>query len=455
MNSVPTRRTRLGQRSEPERPIPSGQSAVKFAAPAVVALRFVTFIGLAAATLGGLAFAGYRVTTSQNKLPYSTDALPSAAAPDGPTPGALVVAVVLGSSATVATDAMGPYEVFARSSHFSVYTVSDQRGPADVEGAPAILPDYTFAEVNARADLKPDVVVVPAVADPTGAAERPTRAWVLRQNQQGAHILSVCAGARLVAETGLLDGRTATSHWSRLAALRDRHPETNWVAGKRFVRDGDITTTAGITSGIPGALSVIHNLAGAAEAQNVGQEVGYPGWSPDGPTDIPVQSWSLADRPVVLNGLLPWLRPTVAITLESGVGEIDTASLFEVYSNSAAARTLAVSPTGLVETAHGLRLLTLTAREAPHVDETLRPGVTGPSGRAGFDAALEHLSQTEGAATATSAAKMIDYPTEDLELGSETGPRRTALLGFAAIALATLAGLTPAVLRRRARPPRA
>jgi hypothetical protein len=105
-----------------------------------------------------------------------------------------------------------------------------------------------------------------------------------------------------------------------------------------------------LTSGIPGALSLINDLAGIVEARRVEQELGYPGWSPDGSTAIPVQSWTFADRPVALNTMLPWLRPTIAVELADGVGEIDTASLFEVYSNSAAARAFAVSPTGIVET---------------------------------------------------------------------------------------------------------
>ncbi|HEY0645761.1 MAG TPA: hypothetical protein VGD39_20270, partial [Nocardioides sp.] len=207
----------------------------------------------------------------------------------------------------------------------------------------------------------------------------------------------------------------------------------------------------GITSGIPGALSVVRDLAGSAEARRVGREVGYPGWSPDGPTDIPVQSWSLADRPVVMNMVLPWRRPTIAVALADGVGEIDTASVFEVYAESAAARTLAVSPTGVVETAHGLRLLTLTEHEASDVGTVLRPGALGPRGRPGFDGALEHLAQTAGAATARSAATMIDYPTEGLDLGDGTGPRRTQVLGAAALGLALGVGLVPWV-RRRQRP---
>jgi transcriptional regulator GlxA family with amidase domain len=260
-------------------------------------LRAAVFAGLAAVTVGGLGLMGARVTAFQVELAHT----PQHAAPAGnaasatdrsPRPGTFVVAVVLGSSATVATDAMGPYEVFARSSRFSVHTVASDAGPAPVQGAPAIVPDYTFADVDTHPELTPDVVVVPAVDDPAGAVEEATRDWVVQQHAGGARVLSVCAGALLMAEKGLLDGRSATSHWSRLSALRVAHPETRWVAGERFIRDGKITTTAGITSGIPGALSVIQDLAGPQKASTIGAQVGYPGWSPDAPTAIPVQSWA-------------------------------------------------------------------------------------------------------------------------------------------------------------------
>ncbi|MFL6135300.1 MAG: DJ-1/PfpI family protein [Nocardioidaceae bacterium] len=425
------------------------RKVLRLPARAATALRFTASVVLAVATLAGLGFAGFRVTTSQGELPVSASAPASPAAAQSPPPGDLVVAVVLGSSQTVATDAMGPFEVFGRSSRFTVYTVAEQPGPARVVGAPAILPDHTFAEVDSKAELAPDVVVVPAVSEPTGETERAMREWIGHQHERGAHVLSVCAGAMVVAETGILEGRTATSHWSRLASLRKRHPETTWVAGQRFVRDGDITSTAGVTSAIPGALSVIHDLAGVSEARRIGERVGYPGWTPEGPTDIPAQSLSLADRPFVINSLLPWLRPTVAIELHDGDTEIDIASLFEVYTNSSAARTIAISPTGVVTTAHGLTLLTLTAAEAPDADSTLRPGVTGPSGRAGFDGALEHLASTDGQATVRAAAKLIDFPTEDLQLGTASGPRRTLALGAAALAVAALAGMVPFIRRRR------
>ena len=137
------------------------------------------------------------------------------------------------------------------------------------------------------------------------------------------------------------------------------------------------------------------------------------------------------------------------MTLHEGDGEIDTASLFEVYANSAAARTVAVSSTGMVHTAHGLTLLTLTEAEAPHIDTRLRPGVEGTSGRAGFDGALEYLASTTGETNAHSAAKMIDYPTYALALSSDGGSPRTLVLAAAAVLIALLVGAAPGAVRYR------
>ena len=99
----------------------------------------------------------------------------------------------------------------------------------------------------------------------------------------------MCAGSRLLAAAGLLDGHRATSHWSWLKGLQRSRPQVDWVRGHRYVQDGKITTTAGVTSGVFGALRLVQQLAGDAEAQRVGRELAYPGWSLDGPTGIPAQ----------------------------------------------------------------------------------------------------------------------------------------------------------------------
>jgi hypothetical protein len=275
-----------------------------------------------------------------------------------------------------------------------------------------------------------------------------------------------------VAATGLLDGRTATAHWSRLGALAEQYPKVNWVAGQRFVQDGPVTGTAGVTSGVPGALRVMADLAGADEAERVGQLVGYPNWSLNGPTDIPTRSMSVDDLPVGLNALIPWGRPTLGVALHDGVGEIDVASSFEVFDVSYAARPVPLSATGTVVSEHGMVLHTNTVTDTPtptrlaiagaggsaDLDPTLRAWADGHhvpvdavhelGAAPGFDGALEYLSSRAGRATAVSAAKMIDYPTTRLRLADTGGGVRIPALLALGLALAALAAALPGRLRR-------
>lgn len=374
---------------------------------------------------------------------------------DGPSPDVparpFTVAVVLGRSGTVFSDALAPYEVFARSPHFSVCAVAGSPGAAPVQAGPAVMAQHTWADMAIGAAPSPDVVVVPAVADPYGPVEALLRDWLVEQVDLGVRVLGVCAGSRVLAAAGLLEGRTATSHWSRLGALRKRHAEVRWLAGERYVQDGSVTTTAGITSGIPAALRVVADLAGDDEAQRVGRLVRYPGWTLDGSTQIPVSAFSSRDLPLAMRAALGRFRPTVGVALADGVGEVDVASAFETAHVSCAARPVPVALADAVTTRHGLTLRTVPLREAPRLDRVVVPGarcaedvapqlrdwaaragvpvepLVGPSGAVGFDGALEHLARHTGPATARSTAKMLDYPTGHLVLRRQGGPGRRPL----------------------------
>ena len=265
--------------------------------------------------------------------------------------------------------------MFASSPRFSVYTVAATTDPAPIQSGPSIVPTFTFDDTSTGRAPRPDVVVVPAVADPDGDQEALLREWVIDQSHRGALILGVCAGSRLLAATGILEGRRATSHWSRLGALRASHPEVNWVDGRRYVQDGRITTTAGVTSGIPGALRVMADLAGPAEARRVGGLVGYPHWSLEESVAIPVQSLTRADLPIGLNAALPWHRPTVGIAMADGVGEIELASAFEIYAVSYAATATPIATGGVAVTKHGVVVLGDTpGRRTPDLASRDSPG---------------------------------------------------------------------------------
>lgn len=435
--------------------------------------------GLALLTLAGLAVAGARVTLTAADAPATTHSTTNDETAPTPTsrPTAkdrYVVAVALGATGTVSSDALAPFEVFASSPNFTVYTVAATPGPAPTQGGPDIVPTYTFADTTTGRAPRPDVVVVPAVNKPGSDQEAPLREWVTARAKDGALVLGVCYGSGVLAQAGLLDGRTATSHWSRISQLAKTRPEVTWVRGQRYVQDGPITTTAGVTSGIPGALHVMTELAGPGEAARVRQVVGYPNWSVDEPTTIPVQSFTTGDLPIALNAVLPWGRPTVGIALADGVGEVDLASTFEVYDVSYAARAVPLSATGTITTKHGLVVRTNTLADQPTPTRLVIPGATSatldPTIKAwaahngvpvdvvqanapGFDGALEYLAARAGHATAVSAAKMIDYPSSHLRLDGDAGSRIPTLLAFC-LALTGLAAATPTVLvrlRRRRR----
>src|SRR5215472_947919 len=151
--------------------------------------------GLSGAALAGAGAAGALVSV-RAAYPRPPRAAPAEGWPaPGPVPqGRLTVAVVLGASGSVITDALGPYEVFARSPEFFAYTVS--AGPAAMlSGGLAVVPDYSLGDVDAGTAPEPAVVVVPAVVSPNGRKEQLLRQWLTRRAGQGAHLLGVCAGA--------------------------------------------------------------------------------------------------------------------------------------------------------------------------------------------------------------------------------------------------------------------
>src|SRR3954470_18458313 len=210
----------------------------------------------------------------------------------------IIVAIVAGTSGTVASDLLAPYDIFASSPAFHPYVVAAHTGPVPLEGGPALVPTHTFTDVDANPALRPDVVVVPALSKPTGPTDSALRSWVTTQHDRGAKVLGVCAGAVVLAETGILDGLHATSHWSRIGQLQHSRPAVHWVTGRRWVEDGSVTTTAAVSSGVPGALHLVAELAGPAEAQRVADLHPELAWSPDQSTAITADRFAAPDLTV-------------------------------------------------------------------------------------------------------------------------------------------------------------
>jgi transcriptional regulator GlxA family with amidase domain len=102
---------------------------------------------------------------------------------------------------------------------------------------------------------------------------RETRQWLLYYYSKGVCIASICSGALILAETGMLDGKKCTSHWKCIDYLKERYPQINVQSDQLFVKDHNIYTSAGMTSGIDMSLSIIEDQFGPLLSARVAREI--------------------------------------------------------------------------------------------------------------------------------------------------------------------------------------
>ncbi|MFI5120410.1 MAG: DJ-1/PfpI family protein [Thermoanaerobaculia bacterium] len=170
-------------------------------------------------------------------------------------------------------DYTGPWEIFGAAG-FDVYTVAGTKEPVTTAMGMTVLPKYTFADAP-----QPDVLVVPGGGVKEAQGSAATLKWVTGATAGTTHTMSVCNGAFILASAGLLDGLTATTTSGNIAKLTAEYPKTKVVDDQRFVDNGKIITTAGLSAGIDGALHVVSRMLGPGTAQKVALVEEYD-WRP-------------------------------------------------------------------------------------------------------------------------------------------------------------------------------
>jgi putative intracellular protease/amidase len=171
-------------------------------------------------------------------------------------------------------DFAGPYEVFGQA-HFEVFTVAEQVRPLTTAMGLRITPSFDFAGAPPA-----DVLLVPGGDVEPSLANAKLLDWVRQASGRARVTLSVCNGAFILAEAGLLDGLSATTFAALIDELRSAAPRTQVVADRRFVDNGTVVTSAGLSSGIDAALHVVEKLLGRGRAQQVATGLEY-NWDPE------------------------------------------------------------------------------------------------------------------------------------------------------------------------------
>jgi transcriptional regulator GlxA family with amidase domain/YHS domain-containing protein len=179
------------------------------------------------------------------------------------------------SDGAVVIDFCGPWEVFQdvnvpsrQDMPFRLYTVAETKKPIRTSGGMQIVPDYTIANAPA-----PKVIVIPAQSEPSPAVLD----WIRKSSKTTDVTMSVCTGAFVLAKTGLLDGKSATTFHSAFTSFEMQFPKIQLKRGARFVENGNLATSGGLSSGIDLALRVVERYYGREVAAKTAYNMEYQG----------------------------------------------------------------------------------------------------------------------------------------------------------------------------------
>lgn len=196
-----------------------------------------------------------------------------------------------------ALDAFGPLDILDMLSlsqpemHLSI--LAETRAPVPVKPpareynpnpafSQSVMPTVTYEEMLTNGDSQIDVLIIPGgigTRAPPGAIN-PTVDFVRKIEPRVKNIITVCTGAHVLAQTGLLDGKKATTNKYRFDYVASLNPGVKWIKRARWVRDGNIWTSAGISAGMDVTLAFVREHYGVDQARTLALQLEYD-WRED------------------------------------------------------------------------------------------------------------------------------------------------------------------------------
>jgi putative intracellular protease/amidase len=315
-----------------------------------------------------------------------------------------LIAIIGINTGTETNDYLMSFGILARAHVGDVVALAPNPGPVALYPVLKAAPDATIAEFDQRHPDGADYVIVPAMHrddDPAALS------WIKDQAAKGATIIAVCAGAKVLANTGLLDGKRATTHWYYVKTLRERHPALTYVPDRRLVVDGHVATTTGITAAMPMMLTLIEAIASRDRAQSVANDLGLAGW--DARHDSSAFHFN---RPFALtamgNSMAFWTHEKLGLPIWPGMDEVALALVADAWSRTYRSRAVTFSDrTEAVTMRGGIRIYPDTADWRSEAQLSPLSDIKPVQA---LDRALAEIADRYGRATARLVAMQLEYP---------------------------------------------
>ncbi|KWT94045.1 MULTISPECIES: DJ-1/PfpI family protein [unclassified Variovorax] len=318
-------------------------------------------------------------------------------------PGRPVVAVLALNEGTEMTDLLLPHAVLQRAGVADVRIVAPRAGRVSLY--PAAL------EIDGAQDLAgfdrmhpsgADYVIVPAMRTDDDPA---VTAWLQRQALQGARVIGVCSGARVVGRAGLLDGRRFAGHWYDRSTLLRRHPGATYVPNRRYVVDRGVATTTGITASVPTTLALVEAIGGRDRAQALAAELGVATWDP-AHDSAPFKLEAARAWTYVVDKATFWRDERWRVEVRDGSDDVSLALAADAWSRTGRVSVEAASASGPVRLKSGLVLIARAAAGgSPRVpiSPSLRPVQQ-------LDRTLCEIAERHGTVRRDRVMQEMEYP---------------------------------------------
>jgi putative intracellular protease/amidase len=313
-----------------------------------------------------------------------------------------VIAVVGQNSGTVLSDFMIPYGVLAQSGVAEIVGIATESGLLHLKPL-KFRPEGSVDDFDRSFPDGADYVIVPAVDKND---DQKLLGWVSKQAEKGATLVSICNGALVLANAGLTRGHRATAHWSTHDMRTKKYPDTHWLKNVRYVADGKIVSSAGITAAMPASIALVEAIAGKEKASAVALSLGVSDWS--------TRHNSEAYKLTTMDGLTAasnWVRrEDIGIPVSPGVDEIKLAWQTEAYTSTLRGRVLAVATSSApVKTRGGMVLIPDRVHGLDKVDWIL-PQQDDSSPGSALDMALNDIANRYGLRSAHLVVLETEYP---------------------------------------------
>ncbi len=313
-----------------------------------------------------------------------------------------LIAVVGDNRMTELVDFVVPYALLKQAEIADVRALSLDDGPLQMMPALRLQAEQTIAAFDRQYPQGADYLIVPAVHRSDDAR---LGHWVAEQARKGATVVGICDGVLVLGYAGLLEGKRATGHWYSQTQRQEEFPTTHWQRNVRYLSDGKLITTAGVTAALPASLALVQAIAGRDKAAALAQQLGVNDWSAE--HDSSAFSLSSGDYATAAGNLLAfWGHETLRLDATQGMDDITLALRADAWSRTFRSEVIAVAE-GTVITRNGLRLLPDAAASAA---PALPPSDSSRSAVAQLEQTLGAIAARYDTGTARLVRQQLEYP---------------------------------------------